>query len=294
MTEAWRVSLHGGHSGEFCDHAEGALREVLDAAVASDFAIYGVSEHAPRDEDRFLYAHERELGWTVEKIQADFREYAAAVRRLVSEYKPRLTILCGMEAEVVPSSSYDKRMLDMKNENHLDYMVGSVHYVDEIQIDGDIEDFRRAVQRFGDVRRLAAAYYEAVTEMVERLKPEVVGHLDLIKKNVQRERWDELLDADVARSLRQALETIQKTGGILDLNTAGWRKGLAEPYPGPEVVKMAAEMGIPFCFGDDSHGPKLVGYGLDRARNYLLGCDVTEITRMNRKDSKIIRETVSL
>lgn len=294
MTEAWRVSLHGGHSGEFCDHAEGTLREVLDAAVAAGFTVYGVSEHAPRDEDRFLYIHERELGWTVKKIQTDFQRYSATVRRLANEYEGRLTVLCGMEAEVVPSSSYVERMLSLKTVRRLDYMVGSVHYVDEIQIDGGIEDFQRAIQRFGDVRRLAVAYYETVAEMVERLKPEVVGHLDLIKKNVQGEWWDELLDADVVRSLRQALETIQMAGSILDLNTAGWRKGLEEPYPGPNVVKMAAAERIPFCFGDDSHGPKMVGDGVDRAREYLLDCSVTEMTRINRKESKIIRETIPL
>ena len=25
--EDWKISLHGGHSGEFCEHAEGTLRE---------------------------------------------------------------------------------------------------------------------------------------------------------------------------------------------------------------------------------------------------------------------------
>ncbi|HEX6202492.1 MAG TPA: histidinol phosphatase, partial [Thermoanaerobaculia bacterium] len=51
----WRVSLHGGHSGEFCDHATGTLAEVLEAAVAAGYAIFGVSEHAPRSDPRFLY-----------------------------------------------------------------------------------------------------------------------------------------------------------------------------------------------------------------------------------------------
>ena len=29
----YRVSLHGGHSGEFCDHAEGSLRDTIEAAI---------------------------------------------------------------------------------------------------------------------------------------------------------------------------------------------------------------------------------------------------------------------
>jgi len=45
--EPWRVSLHGGHSGEYCDHAEATLREMLEAAVQYGYQTFGVSEHAP-------------------------------------------------------------------------------------------------------------------------------------------------------------------------------------------------------------------------------------------------------
>jgi len=58
----WKASLHGGHSGEFCDHAGGTLREMVEAAVAFGYRTFGVSEHAPRYEPRFLYAEERALG----------------------------------------------------------------------------------------------------------------------------------------------------------------------------------------------------------------------------------------
>jgi hypothetical protein len=31
------VSLHGGHSREYCDHARSTLREILEAAVACGY-----------------------------------------------------------------------------------------------------------------------------------------------------------------------------------------------------------------------------------------------------------------
>ena len=46
----WRASLHGGHSGAYCDHAEGSLEEVVAEAARQGFEVYGLSEHAPRDE----------------------------------------------------------------------------------------------------------------------------------------------------------------------------------------------------------------------------------------------------
>jgi histidinol-phosphatase (PHP family) len=76
----WKTSLHGGHSGEFCEHAEGSLREVVDSALAKGFTVYGVSEHAPRDEDRFLYPSELEKGYTIERLHQEFDAYAKAAR----------------------------------------------------------------------------------------------------------------------------------------------------------------------------------------------------------------------
>jgi histidinol phosphatase-like PHP family hydrolase len=79
----WRVSLHGGHSGEFCEHASGSLRAVLEAAVAAGYHTFGVSEHAPRSEPRFLYDTEIQKGFDIPRLQHDFENYAAALLPLI-------------------------------------------------------------------------------------------------------------------------------------------------------------------------------------------------------------------
>ena len=103
-TAPWKTSLHGGHSGEFCEHAVGSLREVVDSAYQKGFLVYGVSEHAPRAEDRFLYPSELTKGYTLERIHHEFEAYAGAIRALAEEYADRMTLLCGFEAEVVPTA----------------------------------------------------------------------------------------------------------------------------------------------------------------------------------------------
>jgi hypothetical protein len=35
------VSLHGGHSGDFCEHGADSLREMLDAAVSFGYSTFG-------------------------------------------------------------------------------------------------------------------------------------------------------------------------------------------------------------------------------------------------------------
>lgn len=292
MADPWRISLHGGHSGEFCEHAEGTLRSVVEAAVAAGLTTFGLSEHAPRSEDRFLYPSERQKGFNVERLQSDFDAYAAEAKALAQEFSGRIEILAGFEAEVVPTVSYADQMLAIREKYALEYTVGSVHYVDEIQIDGTMEEFHAAVTESGGIESLAVRYYDAVAEMVAGLRPEVVGHLDLIRRNAPAAA--DLQTAAIAAAADRALEAVKESGAILDLNTAGWRKGLGNPYPAPWLVKRANELGIGFCFGDDSHGPAQVGDGIDRAREYLLELDVTSIRSLRRSQGGIASTVVPL
>ena len=72
----WMVSLHGGHSGEFCEHARGTLRQTIEAAIAVGYRTYGVSEHAPRDENRFVYDTEHDKGYDIDRLAREFDDYA--------------------------------------------------------------------------------------------------------------------------------------------------------------------------------------------------------------------------
>jgi histidinol-phosphatase (PHP family) len=287
------VSMHGGHSGEFCDHAEGTLRQMLDAAIEAGYHTFGVSEHAPRWEDRFMYPNERNLGWTVEKTLLDFERYMNILPKVAAEYEGRLNVVRGFECEVVPDQTYvtqtrmyseqiiaDQTTPAGSAARLFDYFVGSVHYVGEIPIDGAAELWEQAAELHGGPENLAVAYYAAVARMVDALHPDVVGHLDLIKLNAARAGFDPaaVTTSRAIAAAESALESILACNGILDLNTAGWRKGLAEPYPAPWLVRRAAAMGIPFSFGDDSHRPSQVGYGIDRARTYLLENGVNSVT----------------
>ncbi|NUM56571.1 MAG: histidinol-phosphatase [Candidatus Hydrogenedentes bacterium] len=288
----WKVSLHGGHSGEFCDHATGTLREVIEAAIAGGFEIYGISEHAPRHGERYRYANERDKGWTLEKILADFEAYGEAIFRLAKEYADRITILRGYEIEVVPHDRYAEIMLDYRKRFRFDYMVGSVHYLHDISIDSSVEEFERVMEIAGGLEALAVEYYAAVSGMIEALEPEVVGHLDLVRKNGHL--FGPLDTPAIRKAAERALEVAKAHDCILDLNTAGWRKGLDSPYPAPWLLQRANEMGVPFCFGDDSHGPELVGAGIPEAREYLFRNGVTAVTVLDRRGESVERRRVAL
>ena len=288
----WMVSLHGGHSGEFCEHAAGTLEEVLEAAVARGFGVFGVTEHAPRSAARFLYPEEVEKGWSVGDLERDFTAYAGRSAELAAAFAGRLTVLRGFEAEVVPEASWAREMAGHRRRHRFDYTVGSVHHVDEVQIDGRPEQLAEVVRGRGGLAAAEVAYYRAVERMVETLRPEVVAHFDLIRKLAAP--FGRLDGAAGRRAAERALQAVAAAGSILDVNTAGLRTGLGHPYPAPWIVRRAAAMGIPFCFGDDSHGPAMVGDGIEAARDYLLAHGVGAITVLERGDGALVHRAVSL
>ncbi|HUG43059.1 MAG TPA: histidinol-phosphatase, partial [Acidobacteriota bacterium] len=252
----------------------------LDAAVRVGYSIFGVTEHAPRGEERFLYPSELEKGYTVERLEAEFQAYSEAIDSLRRRFGGRMTLLKGFEAEVVPHDRYVERMGDYRDRFGFEYMVGSVHHIGDVQIDGSAELFSKAVQLAGGLEALAVRYYETVAEMIRCLRPEVVAHFDLVRRNAPP---GAALDSPAIRkAARSALEIARDCDSILDLNTAGYRKGLGGPYPDSWIVRMASEMGLGFCFGDDSHSVSDVGAGLEEARDYLLQHGVDRIRVLNR------------
>ena len=277
----WRVSMHGGHSGTYCDHAVSSLREVVEAAVAAGMVSYGLSEHAPRLGARYLYPEEVRRGWTVETTNALFRAYFAEARALQEEFADRIRLWVGFESEVVPSEGWLEVMEGWKQAYRPDFVVGSVHHLDDRSLDGPREEFRRSVDTLGGLERAALAYYAAVSDMVERLRPDVVAHLDLVRRNgVMLGDVETRAVRDVVGDLLERMASMGDDAPVIDVNLAGWRKGLGGPYPSRWIVRRASALGLRFVFGDDSHGPQEVGARLDEGRAYLASCGVRCVHEM--------------
>jgi histidinol-phosphatase (PHP family) len=120
-----------------------------------------------------------------------------------------------------------------------DLYVGSVHHVHTIPIDFDRPAYERARQQAGGSdEQLFEDYFEAQYDMLQAIKPPVVGHFDLIRllsdtPNDTLQRW-----ATVWQRILRNLKLVASYGGALELNTSALRKGLAEPYPKVEVCQV--------------------------------------------------------
>lgn len=291
-TPPWFVSLHGGHSGSYCDHADDTLEELVRQAIALGMPSYGLTEHAPRVEPERVYAEERSMGWDTAHLERLFANYAVDARRLQSAYAGEIDLLVGFEIEVVPIGRYAEVMQDLRTRHQLDYVVGSVHWVDGIIIDYTRALFDQAVEACGGRVGLALRYYDTVAEMIALLRPEVVGHLDLVRRHGGE---DPAFETPAVRERAKAVLSLMKEqDAILDINTAALRKGLATPYPAPWLLEAARDLGIACCFGDDAHRVSEVGAGLAEARDYLLAHGIPGVTVLTNEQHGLGRRVVAL
>jgi histidinol-phosphatase (PHP family) len=292
-TEAWRISMHGGHCREFSAHGLSTLPEMLERATDLGLAVYGVSNHAPVSDAKFLYEDELAAGLDVRGRFAQFEAYARASEEAVRAYAGRLEVLRGFEAEVVPSDSYAADMRSLRERFGFDYVVGSVHWVDEAPIDVSRRLFDEAVGRRGGLEAFLVRYYELVCEMIEAIQPEVVGHFDLPRLFSDGSSAHD--SPRVRAAIDRALEAAAAQSALLEVNTAAYRKGLDEPFPRAEVVRRAVELGVALTLSDDSHHVDQVGSGLERAREFLRANGVRMIGSLGRDaDGRIVRRSITL
>src|SRR5690606_9516352 len=94
-----RVSVHGGHSGQFCHHAKDSLEDVVNAYIEAGFSWVAITEHMPPAEDAWRYPDEVEGGLSAATLQARFRDYFAECRRLREVYRNRIELFCCFETE---------------------------------------------------------------------------------------------------------------------------------------------------------------------------------------------------
>ena len=153
-------------------------------------------------------------------------------------YASRVNLLVGMEIDWIRprSQEFIHALLD---KYQFDLFIGSVHHVHTIPIDYDRETYLQARNTAGGTdERLFEDYFDLQFDMLNALKPPLVGHFDLIRllsddPNTSIRKWQ-----GVWRKALRNLDFIIAYGGIIELNSAALRKGMDEPYPQADICKV--------------------------------------------------------
>lgn len=182
-------------------------------------------------------------------------------RRAVEENRarfPSLHIRLGAEFEYRPE--WTSPLDDLRARVPLDFVIGSVHDVDGLNVSGG----RHAEEYFG-TRGVADAYgryFESLGEMVEWGGFDVVGHFDLVKRYGHR-YYGPYCPGDFEGTIRAVLRRMAARGIGIEINTSGLFQPPASCYPHPDILRWAREEEVPYLtLGSDSHRPEDFARGL--------------------------------
>lgn len=257
MRKTLLASVHGGHSGQFCSHAYDTLEEIVQRYIEKKFSWVGITEHTPViNESSLYYPDDIAAGLTPELILDRLDSYMVECRRLQNKYRDQIVIFPGLEIETY--ADYEQFVPYLINRFQPDYIVGSVHFVDDIGFDYSPSLYNKAVETAGSIDELYCRYYDKQYEMIKILQPAVVGHFDLIRI-FDTDYKSRHLKPTILKRIKRNLKLIKDLDLIMDFNLRSMHKGAEEPYITRTILEMVRKLGIAVVPGDDSHSLDTVG-----------------------------------
>jgi histidinol-phosphatase (PHP family) len=192
------------------------------------------------------------------------------------EANPDLKIRAGIELDNDPVTSEAGRKWIEQNWDRLDFVLGSVHYLDQPdQMFDTIPD--GAGQFVGrDPNEIYTDYFSRVRAIAESGLVDCLAHLDLIKIHGHRPC------GDIGPLVRETLDLIQSRNLAIELSTAGWRKPVDELYPSDEIIRLAIKRDIPFTIASDAHSWAQLGENYNRLAEEIAQFGIHEICMFDK------------
>jgi len=240
----------------YCDGSLSA-EDMVKAAIARGLRAFGFSEHS-YDGDFDPIG----CGISAE----DLPGYIKEIRELQAKYADEIEVYLGLEQDVFSPPPPEG----------LDYIIGSVHYVkvgDQFpSVDNGAVMQAQMVEIYfgGDYYAMCEAYFKTVAEAAAKLKPDIIGHFDLVTKyNKNGERFDES-DKRYLTAAITAMDEALKHVNLFEVNTGGmYRAGKLEPYPSLALLKELKKRGGEVILSGDSHDGAGICHKFDDMRLLL-------------------------
>lgn len=229
-----------------CQHATGEPHEYAARAIELGLREIGFSDHSPMPVDGFD-------DWRMRLDQ--FPLYLEKIREAQEKY-PIISVKLGLEVDFIEGKeSWCENLAGMAD---FDYLIGSVHYI----APGWDMDNPRWIGRWKDaasIEEIWSNYWRIYERCIASGFFDILAHPDLPKKFGFRPK------GDLRKYYTPAIEAAAAANVCFEINTAGWRKEVAEAYPSLEFLKMANAADIPIVISSDAHAPEEVGHRFDDA-----------------------------
>ncbi|WP_428025982.1 histidinol-phosphatase HisJ [Arcobacter sp.] len=257
-----RVDLHNHTT--LCNHATGTMDEYINKAIELGIDEYGFSEHAPMDFDQ---------KYRLDISQKDY--YENEVKRLKEKYKNQIKILLAYEVDFMQNV----KMLDEILNAKVDYLIGSVHFLDGWGFDNP--EFIGKYEN-NDIDKIWQDYFDTIQAMAKSKLFDVVGHIDLIKI------FKFLPKKNIKSIAYGAIKEIKKSNMTIEINAAGLRKPIKEIYPSKDILELVYELDIPITLSSDAHSVDQIGFMYEEVVSYVKSFGFTKIATFDNRERVLV------
>jgi len=235
----------------YCD-GKNTPEEMVIAAIEKGLDTLGFSVHSYMDFD---------LSYCIQKERIE--DYKNEINALKEKYRDKIEILCGVELDY----------LSVMDVTGFDYKIGSVHYVKTKDgyeaVDLGEEAFLKTAEKMGGFYEMAENYYEYVAKLGE-IKPDIIGHFDLITKYNESDRLFDTKNPRYVAAWKKAADALIPLGVPFEINTGAISRGLRKtPYPAPEILDYLKQHGAKIIMNGDTHAKENLCYQFDKWEDLL-------------------------
>jgi histidinol-phosphatase (PHP family) len=274
-------SLHT-HS-TFCDGSDD-VQTLCARAYEKGLCAIGFSSHGPISPKTGI-----KTNWHLDEGRLE--QYLGEVRAAQSRWKGKLQVFLGLELDYIKGlrCALDRDIRSLG----LDFLIGSVHYLvpangaQPFTIDGPLEELERGVgEGFGgDGEAMMNTYWDAVAEMVSLGGFDILGHIDLVRKNNPGGRFFNTESEAWQQRIREVADLVCKGGCVVEITTGGLNRGKRnDTYPSLPLLRLLSERGVPALISADAHKAADLDGHYDFALQALARAGYSEHTLFEGRD----------
>jgi histidinol-phosphatase (PHP family) len=252
--------VHESHSR---DAPTATLPSLVAAAEARGVEEMALTTHL------ILEGPDAPLGVQTEELDGYFRGIEEAQRGT------GVRLRAGLEVDYFPSR--ERQIGAIVDEHPLDFVLGSTHYVNGVDIGSRVE-----AAGFFSGRPLSEAadeYFTVWMRAVESGLFDVMAHPDYWRKFLHTARAEPAAWGEYGSVVADAIGSLAGRGVGVEVNTSATRHGLVGFYPVREFLVAARAAGVRrVTLGSDTHAPELLGYLIPEAAMMLRELGFTRVS----------------
>jgi histidinol-phosphatase (PHP family) len=249
--------------------ASGSIREFALAAAARRIPEIAFTTHLDLDpvraqEDRWIHDRGVKRSYrNLEWLECYWQDIVAAQVETIGQVR----LKGGLEVDFFPG--FEEYVRPALAAFPWDFILISVHCLDHLAVAGKTEGEQYLALHTPE--ETAAAYGDALRQSIASGVGNALAHLDYLKRQITPGFRSRFMTA-LFPQLPEILRSLKDAGLSLEINTRAIRTyGLGEPFPGADILHLAAGIGIDrITLGSDSHSPDELGNCFEEAREFAL------------------------